>query len=491
MPTPLIIVNKRSDFRWPDPDGRAVTLDEYLADPAAHPPSRRKTINLCRDCDYLGAGYYASLLAEARGDRVTPSVEALLDLRRSPWYMAKLTALGRLLDGLSGLPDSVHAVNLHVYFGRIADPALAEFAAQCFETFRCPLLAVDAERAEVGWRVTSVETLDPRQVDKGGDALFLDALDRYARRQWRPRLAGRTNRLDLAVLHDPNDPLPPSKLSTLKHLAGVAEEMGVGVELIERKDFARLTQFDALLIRETTAVPHHTYRFARKAEAAGMPVIDDPTSILRCTNKAYLAELLRHHGVATPATRLATRKSLIGAAGEMAFPLVLKIPDGSFSRGVRKVGDAEALQQVASAMFKDSEIILLQEFLYTPYDWRVGLLDGHVLFVARYHMCDQHWQIIRHDGAGQHDEGRTEAIDPRKTPPAVIETALAAANLIGRGFYGVDLKETPAGVYVIEVNDNPNLDRGLEDAIAGDEVYRQLIRRFLSLSEGNTVGRAA
>ena len=42
------------------------------------------------------------------------------------------------------------------------------------------------------------------------------------------------------------------------------------VELIEKKDYARLGEFDALLIRETTAIDHHTYRYATKAESEGL-----------------------------------------------------------------------------------------------------------------------------------------------------------------------------------------------------------------------------
>ncbi len=35
---------------------------------------------------------------------------------------------------------------------------------------------------------------------------------------------------------------------------------------------------------------------------------------------------------------------------------------------------------------------------------------------------------------------------------------------MGDGLYGVDLKETSEGVYVIEVYDNPNLDHNCEDS---------------------------
>jgi glutathione synthase/RimK-type ligase-like ATP-grasp enzyme len=64
------------------------------------------------------------------------------------------------------------------------------------------------------------------------------------------------------------------------------------------------------------------------------------------------------------------------------------------------------------------------------------------------------------------------------SPKQVVTTALRAANLIGDGFYGVDLKETPDGVYVIEVNDNPSIDAGVEDKVLGFELYRQIMGSF-------------
>ena len=107
--------------------------------------------------------------------------------------------------------------------------------------------------------------------------------------------------------------------------------------VLRRQDFLRLGEFDALFIRETTALTNHTYRFARKAEREGMAVIDDPSSIVRCTNKVYLAELMAAHGIPTPRTMILDRRHLKAIGSQLGFPIVLKVPDGSFSRGVYKV----------------------------------------------------------------------------------------------------------------------------------------------------------
>jgi glutathione synthase/RimK-type ligase-like ATP-grasp enzyme len=54
-----------------------------------------------------------------------------------------------------------------------------------------------------------------------------------------------------------------------------------------------------------------------------------------------------------------------------------------------------------------------------------------------------------------------------------------AANLIGDGFYGVDIKTGPDGHVVIEINDNPNLDHGVEDDSDKAAVWSRLTEWFV------------
>lgn len=64
-------------------------------------------------------------------------------------------------------------------------------------------------------------------------------------------------------------------------------------------------------------------------------------------------------------------------------------------------------------------------------------------------------------------------------PQQVLDAATKAANLIGAGLYGVDLKEIEGKAYVIEVNDNPSIDHGVEDLFLGDLVYDRIMTEFL------------
>jgi glutathione synthase/RimK-type ligase-like ATP-grasp enzyme len=60
-----------------------------------------------------------------------------------------------------------------------------------------------------------------------------------------------------------------------------------------------------------------------------------------------------------------------------------------------------------------------------------------------------------------------------------LKTALKATTLIGKGLYGVDMKEVDGKFYVIEINDNPNIDAGTEDKVLKDKLYDIIMQVFL------------
>ena len=114
------------------------------------------------------------------------------------------------------------------------------------------------------------------------DEFFLGSLERLTQRRWQRPRSPSAVRFDLAVLHDPNDPMPPSKPKTLAKIVKVGAELGVNVVPIERKDYPRLAQFDGLLIRETTGVAHHTFRFAWSAPLRGGRLVNRGPDAVCC-----------------------------------------------------------------------------------------------------------------------------------------------------------------------------------------------------------------
>jgi glutathione synthase/RimK-type ligase-like ATP-grasp enzyme len=253
---------------------------------------------------------------------------------------------------------------------------------------------------------------------------------------------------------------------------------------VTRRQLAELAEFDGLFIRETTSIDNHTYRFARRAWQEGMPVIDDPISMIRCTNKVFLMELLSSNQVPTPPTVIIPEGGdLTQAVAELGLPLVVKIPDGSFSRGVHKVNSPEEFKRIAEELFEETDLVLAQKFLPTEFDWRVGVLAGEPLFVCQYRMARGHWQVVKYKPDGSSHEGGFRAFDLDQAPRDLIDIAVRAAKPIGDGFYGVDLKQTDRGIVVMEVNDNPNLEHGIEDTVGKDEIWMRLLKWFVDRFE--------
>jgi glutathione synthase/RimK-type ligase-like ATP-grasp enzyme len=127
--------------------------------------------------------------------------------------------------------------------------------------------------------------------------------------------------------------------------------------------------------------------------------------------------------------------------------------------------------------------VIAQEFLPTEFDWRIGVFDREPLYACRYHMVQKHWQITQRDGDGERKYGRVETLPVQQVPRQVIRTALRACNLIGDGLYGVDLKQVGRQCYIIEVNDNPNIDGGYEDNFLKHELYERIMGVFLERIE--------
>jgi glutathione synthase/RimK-type ligase-like ATP-grasp enzyme len=475
----VILVDSPNDFPNADTPHKVITTRDYLARSSLFRGTRPKIINLSRSFNYQSRGYYSSLLAEARGHRIIPSTETMIDLGVRQLYAQAVPELeDAFMKALAAADDKSVPHRLLVYFGAVQDHRFDKFARLLFDWFRCPVLEVTVEnggRPQIKkLAAVPVTKLSPEEL-----VAFHAALHTHTTREWRSKRDRAAPRYSFAVLYNPQEKLPPSNLSTLKHWSRIAEKFGVEIEPITRRDLPRLAEFDALFIRETTSIDDHTYRFARRAMQEGMPVIDDPISMIRCTNKIYLHELMISNGIAVPPTViLAGMHDLPRATDELGFPMVLKVPDSSFSRGVKKVDNQAELSVLAKEWFEDTDLLLAQAFMPTTFDWRVGVLGGKPLYVCQYMMAKKHWQIVKHRANGEPIEGDHQTIPLGEAPPAVVDIGLRAAQLIGDGLYGVDIKETQDGIFVVEVNDNPSIEHGVEDQAEKDQVWIELTRWF-------------
>ena len=449
-----------------------VDVDEYLTSQEYFSLKNVRVINLCNDYSYSSIGYYCSLLAEARHHRVVPSIKSILDLSSKAMYSLDSINLDEDVEkAFKKNPLEQSQVNLTVIFGLCQQEGFSSLARRIFETFPYPILQVSFKWLD-RWRITKIKPGAFQKLTTKQHQLFNEALSGYLTKQWKAPKQKTHGRYDLAILHDSKDPLPPSNNKALKAFVKAGKKLGIDVELIEKKDYSRLAEYDALFIRNTTRINHYTYRFAKKAESEGMVVIDDPISILRCTNKVYLTELLRANKVATPKSVILGQYDVTATEQAIGYPMVLKVPDGAFSQDVFKAENREGFHAITERLFKDSELILAQEYLYTEYDWRIGAFNRKPIYACQYFMHKKHWQIVKHDSGGDYKEGNAKTWAVAEAPKPVEE----AAGLIGDGLYGVGVKQSNKDVYVIEVNDN--LDADVEDKYLGNDLYELIMLNF-------------
>ena len=470
-----VVVTDQNQTWFDIPDATVLTARRFLADPDSGNEGSVRTLNLCRTGRYQGRGYYVSLLAEARGQRPVPEVKALEDLRSEAYVQALDTEIQPLVHETLHHDES-DRFELNVYLGK--HPSHQALAEQLFARVRAPLLRALFARVEGKWRLDALQVMGVADIPPQDRAFVLEAVKSFTAEGsgTRPQAAKR-DRPRLAILWDPNENPRPSNEEALQRFVQAAPLVGLEAELIGPDALDRLPEFDALFNRAGPV--GIIYEFVRRAESLGMPVVDDPESIVKCGNKVYMHELMNRHRIATPRTLTVHRGNVGEIIPALGLPCVLKLPDSGFGLDVLKIESEESLRKETERLFKESELLVAQEWLPSEFDWRVGVFDRRPLFVAKYFMAPGHWKVNKVvEGQQELVEGKTQAMTVGEAPEQVINTALRAANLIGRSLYGVDLKQVEDRVYLIEVNINPNIDAGNEDQVLGEALYREVLGVF-------------
>jgi len=273
-----------------------------------------------------------------------------------------------------------------------------------------------------------------------------------------------------------------AEFEALLRLRAAAEELGHHADFLFRRELKKIPNYDAVFIRALTDPLNSSFVAARMAELHGKPVIDDSRSILVCCDKIHMGRRLAAAGVPTPRTAYVGASEVDEATARRLFDelgprLVLKAPNSSFSQHVERVESPGEFAKVGERFLRRADRIVVQEFVESEFDWRVGVLGGEPVFACRYVIPEETFKILAVVD-GRKVECRVEAVPLADAPPKIVATAVAAAGAIGGGLYGVDLKDVGGEPVVIEVNDNPTINADEEDRFAPD-VYAKVVRHLL------------
>lgn len=486
----LLVVDNPERWKFDFPNVTVVTARQYLTDPQFQRMRSCRVYNVCRHYRYQSAGYYVSLLAEARGHRPLPRITTIQDLKTASIFRA---ASGELDDLIQSSLASIHAAtfSLSIYFAQNTAKRHARLARHLFNLFPAPLLRAEFKRnAEKIWSLTNISPISAANVPPEHHDTLMQLARAYFSRGNLSVPRRTPPRFTMAILADPGDSTPPSDAKALQRFIRAAEGHSIAAELITKDDYGSLAEYDALFIRSTTQVNNYTFRFSRRAESEGMVVIDSPDSIIRCANKVFLAELFERSRIPAPKTVIVHKENKNLVLMQLGLPCILKQPDSAFSQGVVKVKTKEEYERTIDQLLEKSDMIIAQEFVPTEFDWRIGIIDRRPLYACRYYMARGHWQIVDHSKKGSASYGRADTVPMAEVPEVVVQAALKAAHSIGDGLYGVDVKLIGARPIVIEVNDNPSIDSGVEDTVLRDELYDTIMGVFKARLEGGGNGRA-
>ena len=474
----LLVVDNPERWKIDLPGVTVVTARQYLTDPQVLRLRNCRVYNLCRHYRYQSAGYYVSLLAEARGHRPVPKITTLQDLKTTSIYRDVSNDLDELIQK-SLAPLQSDAFTLSIYFTQNVAKRYERLARQLFNLFPAPLLRAEFKRDEERvWTLSNISPIAASGIPPEHQEMVVQfARDYFSRGNLHVRRRVQP-RFSMAILANPGDPTPPSDARALQRFIRAAENHSIEAEIITRDDYGSLAEYDALFIRTTTVVNNYTFRFSRRAQSEGMVVIDDPDSIVRCANKVFLAELFERNHIPAPKTVIVHKENKNLVLMQLGLPCILKQPDSSFSQGVIKVKTTEEYEAAIDQLLDKSDMIIAQEFVPTDFDWRIGIIDRKPLYACRYYMARGHWQIYDHTKKGSASSGRADTLPVEKAPESVVQTALKAANAIGDGLYGVDVKMVQDKPVVIEVNDNPSIESDVEDHVLKDALYDTVMDVF-------------
>lgn len=268
------------------------------------------------------------------------------------------------------------------------------------------------------------------------------------------------------------------ELAALTNYRMAAFELGHQLDFLFRNELMFIENYDAILIRALTDPLNTSYVVARIAEMKGLRVIDQSESIRICCDKVNMYRRLINNNVPIPQTTFLNAKEITRENAEELFetfgiPLVLKAPNSSFSAYVEKTTSVDEFIKIGKKFLRRADRIIIQQYLPSNFDWRVLILDGRILAVVKYIFAKNAWRLM--DRSEEGGDSTVLGVRLEDADPRLLKVALDAASAIGNSLYGVDVKEVDGEFYVIEVNDNPNIDAGYEDQY-NPNIYKSIVK---------------
>src|SRR5690606_29015778 len=141
-------------------------------------------------------------------------------------------------------------------FARNTAKVYDRLCQQLYNQFQAPLMRATFVRREGHWDMQDISSISASDVPEAHRGFVAEVALEFFEGRRPSRKPKAPPRYYLAILHDAEESHSPSNEKAIQKFIRAAEEFDVATEVISRDDYSRLAEFDALFIRQTTAVNH-------------------------------------------------------------------------------------------------------------------------------------------------------------------------------------------------------------------------------------------
>jgi len=171
-------------------------------------------------------------------------------------------------------------------------------------------------------------------------------------------------------------------------------------------------------------------------------------------------------------------KKYVAALG--GYPVIVKAMAGSKGLGVMKIDSYSSLVSVLDHVLKGTRLVM-RKYIETKTSERLLVLGDKVIDSYRYH---------RQQGDIRANVGKTPNVEAKQYSQKIQETAIAAVNLLGYEFGGVDILIDDNKHYVIEAN-VPYFNFVRASDLTGKDIAGMLVDHLIAKSKKITGDKPA
>ncbi|MBU6996031.1 MAG: RimK family alpha-L-glutamate ligase [Theionarchaea archaeon] len=204
-----------------------------------------------------------------------------------------------------------------------------------------------------------------------------------------------------------------------------------------------------------------------RLENLGIPIINPSRSIEQCADKYYTCSLLEDAGIPTPRTICTEHYQMAMDTFDELGDVVVKPLFGSQGLGVMRIQDRDLAHRLFHILDYGNCVFCIQEFIpHNNEDFRVFVIGDEAISSMK-----------RRGLTWKTNFARGASVEKAALPRKVVDMAVAATNVVGCRYAGVDLLHGSGQDYVLEVNSIPGW-KGLQ-CVTDFCIAEKIVAHFL------------